>query len=202
MINKCDSTVLTAEVLNISISAADVLVSSCPPSVSLRAFLRRIGDGEFCHPVVNRAGQLRLRAMFNLQILMSEECLDVSRNGISWDELQLYLIEVLDGRVRETFVAVFLDGRNQFIASEILFVGSIDSACVHHRVVLMRALSHQAVSIIVAHNHPSGSLIPSQADIETTRKLARCLRFVDITLADHVIVASGRCESLKNLGFV
>jgi len=140
--------------------------------------------------------------MFDLQTLMFEERLETALGEVNWDKLQRYLVETLDGRVRETFIAVFLDAQHAFIASEILFVGSVDRAHVYHRVVLMRALSHQAVSIVVAHNHPSGSLIPSAADIETTRKLARCLKLVDIRLADHVIVASGRCESLRNLGFV
>ena len=197
-----DLILLTAELLTISASAAEALVCSCPPYVSRRAFFRGLSDGEYCHPALNQVRRLRLRAMFKLHILMSEERFDLARDPMSWGELQRYLIEVLDGRTRETFIAVFLDARHQFITSEILFVGSIDSACVHHRVVLTRALSHHAVSIVVAHNHPSGSLIPSDADIETTRKLARCLKFVDIALADHIIVASGRCQSLRNLGFV
>ena len=140
--------------------------------------------------------------MLHLQPLMSEQCLEIAPDGVTWDDLQRYIVETLDGRVRETFIAVFLGPMKKFIASEVLFVGSVDRACVCQRVVLTRALSHEALSIVVAHNHPSGSLIPSAADIETTRKLARCLRLVDIALADHLIVASGRCESLRNLGFV
>ena len=200
--NDCAHAVVTANLLNISVSSAETLLRSCPLSVSLRSFFRRLSEGELAHPVVDRAGRLRLRAMFHLQTLMSEQSLELSHKGISWDELQRYLVESLDGRARETFMAVFLGAHHEFIASEILFAGSFDRACVHHRVVLTRALSHQAVSIVVAHNHPSGSLTPSAADIETTRKLGRCLKLVDIALADHVIVASGRCESLRNLGFV
>jgi DNA repair protein RadC len=144
----------------------------------------------------------RLKAMFVLQTLMSEECLSAQKERIDARSLEQYLVELLDGRVRETFVAVFLDGQYQLIASEILFMGSIDSACVYHRVVMTSALSHHTSSIIVAHNHPSGSRVPSQADIDMTRRLARCLNIVDIELVDHVIVAAGRCESLRNLGFV
>ena len=119
-------------------------------------------------------------------MLMAEQCLEGE-----YGELQRYVVE------GQTFT-VFLGTSS----CETLFVGSIDRAYVDPRVVLTRALSHQAASIVVAHNHPSGSLIPSAADIETTRKLARCLKLVDIALADHLIVASRRCESLRNLGFV
>jgi len=194
--------VLMAELLDISISAADALLASCPSSVSLRAFSRGLADGTFRHPVANHLVRARLKAMFVLQTLMSEECLSAQKERIDARSLEQYLVELLDGRVRETFVAVFLDGQYQLIASEILFMGSIDSACVYNRVVMMSALSHHASSIIVAHNHPSGSRVPSQDDIDMTRRLARCLNIVDIELVDHVIVAAGRCESLRNLGFV
>jgi len=194
--------VLMAELLDISISAADALLASCPSSVSLCAFSRGLADGAFRHPVANHLVRARLKAMFVLQTLMSEECLSAQKERIDARSLEQYLVELLDGRVRETFVAVFLDGQYQLIASEILFMGSIDSACVYNRVVMMSALSHHASSIIVAHNHPSGSRVPSQDDIDMTRRLARCLNIVDIELVDHVIVAAGRCESLRNLGFV
>ena len=194
--------VLMAELLDISISAADALLASCPSSVSLRAFSRGLADGAFRHPVANHLVRARLKAMFVLQTLMSEECLSAQKERIDARSLEQYLVELLDGRVRETLVAVFLDGKYQLIASEILFMGSIDSACVYNRVVMMSALSHHASSIIVAHNHPSGSRVPSQDDIDMTRRLARCLNIVDIELVDHVIVAAGRCESLRNLGFV
>lgn len=194
--------VLMAKLLDISISAADALLASCPSSVSLCAFLRGLADGAFRHPVANHLVRARLKAMFVLQTLMSEECLSAQKERIDARSLEQHLVELLDGRVRETFVAVFLDGQYQLIASEILFMGSIDSACVYHRVVMMSALSHHTSSIIVAHNHPSGSRVPGQADIDLTRRRARCLNIVDIELVDHVIVAAGRCESLRNLGFV
>ena len=193
---------LIADLLSISVSAAETLLRSCPSSVSLRGFFRRLSEGELGHPVLTKTGRLRLKAVLHLQTLMAEQCLEVDQEGIQWAELQRYVVEALDGRVWETFMAVFLGSKNEFIASEVLFVGSIDRAYVDLRVVVTRALSHQAASIVVAHNHPSGSLIPSASDVETTRKLARCLKLVDIALADHLIVASGRCESLRNLGFV
>ena len=193
---------LIADLLSISVSAAETLLRSCPSSVSLRGFFRRLSEGELGHPVLDKTGRLKLKAVLHLQTLMAEQCLEVDQEGIQWAELQRYVVEALDSRVWETFMAVFLGPKHEFIASETLFVGSIDRAYVDSRVVLTRALSHQAASIVVAHNHPSGSLIPSASDVETTRKLARCLKLVDIALADHLIVASGRCESLRNLGFV
>lgn len=202
MTNSSNRIVLIAELLGISLATADALLCTRPPTVSLRSFLRRLADGDTHHPTVSHGVRTRLKAMFKLQEVIARDCLILADSPASFAELRRYLVEMLDGRTRETFAAVFLDAQHRLIASEVLFVGSIDSACVHHRVVLSRALSHHAVSVVVAHNHPSGSLVPSHADIETTRKLANCLNAIDMTLIDHLIVASGRCESLRNLGFV
>ena len=76
-------------------------------------------------------------------------------------------------------------------------MGSVDGAPVYTRVVASGALAHQASSVVVAHNHPSGVLTPSHSDIAVTQKVSKALM-----LLDHLIVAEGRCVSLRNLGFV
>ena len=193
---------LCVQFLGLSAAEVEEVLLTCPHSLPLRAFLRRLADKTLSHHLVTAPIRARLHALFELQALMAEESLIVQRGLINWCELTDFLVVTLDGRARETFMAVFFDGRYRLIASEILFVGSVDSACVYHRVILSRALAHEATSVVVAHNHPSGSLVPSQADIETTRALVRCLKLLDIALLDHVIVAAGRFESLKNLGLV
>ena len=75
-------------------------------------------------------------------------------------------------------------------------MGSIDSVPVYTRVVASRALAHQASSVLVAHNHPSGVLTPSHSDIAVTQKVSKTLMLLDIRLLDHLIVAEGRCVSL------
>ena len=68
--------------------------------------------------------------------------------------------------------------------------------------VASRALAHQASSVVVAHNHPTGILTPSHYDVAVTQKLSKALMLLDIRLLDHLIAAEGRCVSLRNLGFV
>ena len=99
-----------------------------------------------------------------------------------------YLQTLLRDRNREIFTCLFLDTRHRVIASENLFQGSIDGACVYPRVVAERALRLSAAAVIVAHNHPSGISEPSQADIRITERLRKALALVDIRVLDHVIV--------------
>jgi len=68
--------------------------------------------------------------------------------------------------------------------------------------VLKASLSHNAAALIFAHNHPSGSLTPSQADQDITRKLQEVLAMVDIRVLDHIIVGGNRTVSMAELGLI
>ncbi|MEN1726996.1 MAG: DNA repair protein RadC [Pseudomonadota bacterium] len=113
-----------------------------------------------------------------------------------------YLTAALRDRPHEVFCALMLDTRHRVIAFEELFSGTIDSAHVHPRVVVERALSKRAAAMIVAHNHPSGIAEPSQADLAITRRLRDALALVDIRLLDHFIVGDGDVVSLAERGLV
>jgi DNA repair protein RadC len=94
----------------------------------------------------------------------------------------------LAGRPAETFAVAFLDNRHRLIAFEELFHGTIDGASAHPRVVVQRALTLNAAAVVLAHNHPSGTSAPSQADIAITRRLRDALALVDVRVLDHLVV--------------
>lgn len=109
----------------------------------------------------------------------------------------------LAGHDREVFAVVFLDTRHRLIAVEDLFAGTLDGAEVHPREVVRRALHHNASSVIVGHNHPSGNPEPSAADRAVTNRLKAALQLVDTRLLDHfVVTASGGVVSLAARGWV
>ena len=103
---------------------------------------------------------------------------------------------------RETFACLFLNARNQQISFEVLLRGSVDRAHVHAREVLRRGIEINAVAVVLAHNHPSGSPEPSQADIHLTRRLVELLEQVDIRVLDHIVVAAGACVSFARRGLL
>ena len=113
-----------------------------------------------------------------------------------------YLQTVLRDRKREIFTCLFLDTRHRVIASEDLFQGSIDGACVYPRIVAERALRLSAAAVIVAHNHPSGVSEPSLADQASTRRLKDALLLLEIRLLDHFVVGDGPPVSMASRGML
>lgn len=100
---------------------------------------------------------------------------------------------------QEVFAAIFLNNQNQVIAFEELFYGSINLTAVHPRVIIKQALFHNAAAVILAHNHPSGSAVPSEADVQTTALIKKALALVEINLLDHFIVGDS-VTSLVEIG--
>lgn len=102
---------------------------------------------------------------------------------------------------REVFAVIFLDTQHRMIAFEKLFYGSIASSAVYPRIVVQRALAHNAAAVILAHNHPSNNVEPSLADKDLTTLLINTLFPVEVRVLDHIIVSEEKafsffCEGL------
>ena len=113
-----------------------------------------------------------------------------------------YVEARLRGRRSEVFACLFLDTRHRIIAFEVLFQGTLDNTTVHPRVVVRRALGHNAGAVICAHNHPSGVAEPSPADHAISKRLAEALALVDVRLIDHFVVGDGECVSFAERGLL
>ncbi len=98
---------------------------------------------------------------------------------------------------REQFAAMFLDGSHQIASYSLVSIGTANQATVHPREVFQRAILAGAVSLVIAHNHPSGNLTPSEADLQTTRKLKQVGELLMIPFLDHVIVTDNAHNSLR-----
>lgn len=103
---------------------------------------------------------------------------------------------------REHFRLVALDSKNRLILMEDVSVGSLSASLVHPRELFKTAVRNSAAGIVVVHNHPSGDVTPSRADIELTRRLAKAGDVLGIDLLDHVIVGDGSYASLKELNHI
>lgn len=113
-----------------------------------------------------------------------------------------YLRIQLQSLGHEVFVGIFLNARNQVIATDILSKGTLTQTSVFPREIVKRALTHNAAAVIFAHNHPSGTTEPSQADRHLTRALVDALRTIDIRVLDHFVVAPGRILSFAEQGLM
>jgi DNA repair protein RadC len=108
----------------------------------------------------------------------------------------------LGAHEREIFSVAFLDTRHRLIAFEDLHAGTVDGCEVHPRVVVQRALTHNAAAIILGHVHPSGNLEPSAADRALTARLKSAVGLVDIRLLDHFVVGTTGYTSMAARGWV
>lgn len=113
-----------------------------------------------------------------------------------------YLQLLIGNKSFEAFVVLFLDVKNRLIQSEELFRGSLTRASVYPREVVKRALHHNAASIILAHNHPSGFAQPSNTDIDLTNELKKALAMVEVKVLDHIVVAGNKTFSFAEHGII
>lgn len=97
---------------------------------------------------------------------------------------------------QEYFVCLTLDGANRLIAKRIITIGTLTASLVHPREVFADAITDRAASIIVAHNHPSGSLEPSEADREVTKRIQSTGELLGVKLVDHIIVTKSSRSSI------
>ena len=106
------------------------------------------------------------------------------------------------GQPHESFAVMYLDAQNALIAFEQLFRGTLTQTSVYPREVMRRCLHHEAAALIIAHNHPSGSVEPSRADELMTKTLGTALALMDVRVLDHIIVAGGRSLSFAQRGLL
>jgi len=118
------------------------------------------------------------------------------------DAVKHYLQLHLAGKPHEVFSVLFLDVQNRLLAMEELFRGTLTQTSVYPREIVLRALHHQAAAVVLAHNHPSGSVQPSRADEALTQTLKAALALVDVRVLDHVIVGAGEALSMAERGFM
>jgi DNA repair protein RadC len=120
----------------------------------------------------------------------------------SWDALIDYLRAVLGHEKTEQFHVLFLDMRARLIADEVMGRGTINHAPVYPREIARRALELHASTVILAHNHPSGTMEASRDDIAMTREIRRALLPLSVSLHDHLIITGEGYVSMLQQGLL
>jgi len=120
----------------------------------------------------------------------------------SSNDIAAYLRTALKDYRHEVFAVIFLNRANKINHFEIVSAGGITGTVADPRVILKKALEENAVSIILCHNHPSGSLKPSRADEELTTKIKEAAKYFDIKVIDHIIVSEDGYYSFADEGIL
>lgn len=137
--------------------------------------------------------------------LMTRAMLERISNGSIFSSpgvIKDFLSAKLGGLTHEVFSCLYLDSQNHLIAYEELFRGTLTQTSVYPREVVKRAIELNASSIVFAHNHPSGSLLPSRADEVLTQTLKVALGLVDVRVIDHIIVGGNDALSMAERGLI
>lgn len=116
----------------------------------------------------------------------------------SWTALLNYLKFNMGCLKVEQFRVLFLNNKNILLADEVLATGTIDQTPVYPREIVKRILFHEAASIILVHNHPSGNTKPSPADVELTEQVIQACKTVNVKVHDHVIIGGNNYFSFKS----
>lgn len=127
------------------------------------------------------------------------------RRGASFtspSEVKDYLKAKLSGYEREVFAVMLMDSKHCLIEYVELFQGTIDQAAVYPREVVKLAMQHNAATMIISHNHPSGNPDPSRVDEMLTKRLQDALALVDVRVLDHIIVAGNDTASFAERGLI
>ena len=101
---------------------------------------------------------------------------------------------------REAFIMATLSSKNYINALHVVSIGSLNASIVHPREVFKIAILSNAASIVIGHNHPSGSIVPSIEDFNVTSKLVEAGRLLDIPVLDHIIIGDKDYYSFKDRG--
>jgi DNA repair protein RadC len=118
------------------------------------------------------------------------------------DAVKRFLQLHLSQKTHEVFCVLFLDAQHRLIEMRELFHGTLTQTSVYPREVVKQALAAHAAAVVLAHNHPSGTVQPSRSDEALTQTLKSALALVDVRVLDHVIVAPGDALSMAEKGLL
>ena len=120
----------------------------------------------------------------------------------SSEDVVKYLYQSMRGLKKEVFKIIYLNSQNQIIDAEDIFQGTVNASLVSPREIVEGAIKYSAVSLIFAHNHPSGNPDPSQSDRDVTRDLVYAASIMSIKVLDHVIIGDDKYYSFAGHGAI
>jgi DNA repair protein RadC len=149
---------------------------------------------------LKRAERLHLAAEFGRRVTAA---INQNAESITSDEDVVRLMRpVVDGMKHEECWVIYLTNSNRILDKQRVSQGGVQATVVDHRLIVKRALELLAVNIILVHNHPSGSVEPSQPDKILTRKVKEAAALFEISLLDHIIISSEGSYSFRRNGIL
>lgn len=152
-------------------------------------------------PYIGDNAATLLRLVTELGRYYQVDCAQRTQILTTLDACGAYLVPYFFGRSKETVFLLCLDAKCKVLCCREVGEGSINAASISVRKIVETALSTNATTVILAHNHPSGVALPSGEDVQTTCRIAAALQAVEVHLADHIVVADGDYVSMVQSGY-
>lgn len=149
---------------------------------------------------VGRVKAIELLCLAEITKRMAKEVRRESLRLVTPHSVADYYMQDMRHLTREKVLLLMLDSKNKIIKDMIISEGTVNTSIMPTREVFVYALKHEAVNIILLHNHPSGDPTPSAEDIRVTKRLSEAGNLIGISLMDHIIIGDNRYISLKEQG--
>lgn len=152
---------------------------------------------------IGPAKAVTIKAALELGIRKETDRINIKKEVIrSSKQAADYLQQILMDSPMECLVAIFMNAGRRVLDMATFSQGGLTATIVDIRLIAKRALELGATAVLISHNHPSGNLVPSQADKAITEKIKRGLKELDIELADHIIVSEEGFYSFSDAGIL
>lgn len=162
--------------------------------ISLQELMKIPGIGKV------KASEILAAVEFGRRVSQSTQVKEGTVSSSTW--VGNYLQNELAHLKQENVMALYLNTKNEIIKKDIVFIGSLNTSVAHPREIFNRAISYSAARIILAHNHPSGNVDPSEADLSFTRRMLDAGELLGIEVLDHFIIGEHNYLSLRENGYI
>lgn len=162
--------------------------------VSMQELMKIPGIGQV------KATEILAAVEFGRRVCQSTQLKEGTVSSSTW--VGKYLQKELSNLNQENVVALYLNTKNEIIKKDTVFIGSLNTSVAHPREIFNRAISYSAARIILAHNHPSGNVEPSEADLSFTQRMMEAGELLGIEVLDHFIIGENCYLSLREKGYV
>ncbi|MGT2799236.1 RadC family protein [Streptococcus marmotae] len=149
---------------------------------------------------IGRVKAVEIKAMIELGRRINQSEILLQDRVLGSEKLGRKMMQDIGDKKQEHLVALYLDTQNKIISQKTIFIGSVNKSIAEPREILHYAVKCMATSIIVVHNHPSGSVQPSKNDLVFTETLKKSCEMLGLVLLDHLIVAKSAYYSFREEG--
>lgn len=209
LLRRGSESVSTAELIAILLGSGlkgKSVIALANELVSSFGCLRKLSEAtveELCQVKgIGQAKAIQLKACFTLGTRLSQQK-QCAKYRIDNPVHAYNLVkEEMEREKREVFAIIMIDVKGYVINHEIISIGTLSNALIHPREVFYPAIRHKAMSIVLAHNHPSGDPTPSPQDLEITATLIEVGKLIGIHVNDHIIIGDSTYVSLRQKGLV